>query len=89
MALSPEAALAKDRRADWCEFQHRHFATIADMLRDMDADYATVNAWADRLARTNARFNRDRFIAATGAEPKTEAPRPTPKAAARRTLAIA
>lgn len=88
MALSREAAFRKDRNADWCEFQHRHFATIADILRDMDADIETVGEWADRLARTNARFDRERFIAATGATPKEPKARPATKMATPRSISL-
>lgn len=66
--LSPEAATRKDRMAGKSEMQHRHFATIATILRNMAATRAVCEHWADELAPTNARFDRKRFLTACGWE---------------------
>ena len=71
--LSTTASLAKDRRSARCEMQHRHFACIADILRELPTeslglsadDCERINAFfADELARTNPRFDRARFLTA-------------------------
>lgn len=73
MALSTQAANRKDIRSDLCSMEHRHFAAIAAMLRNMPrgafpADgpaYETiVNHFANELRATNPRFDRQRFMAA-------------------------
>ena len=64
MALSETAALSKDRATGKSEMQHRHFATVATILRNMGADLDTVERWADELAPTNYDFDRERFIRA-------------------------
>lgn len=68
MALSTKAAASKDKRAGLGEMQHRHFATVATIIHDMAIDAATretiAAAFADKLALTNPRFDRRRFIAA-------------------------
>lgn len=66
MALKPAAALNKDRTTGKDALQHRHFATIATCLRNMSADLATCERWADELAGTNPNFDRRRFLAACG-----------------------
>lgn len=43
-------------------FQKRHFELIARHLRATAAPSPMIEAWADRLAATNAKFNRGRFI---------------------------
>lgn len=68
MALTDDAALRKDRNTYKADFQHRHFATIATILRNMDADKATCERWADELAPTNWKFDRRRFLRACGFE---------------------
>lgn len=67
MPLSLKAELAKDVKAGLGEMQHRHFATIATILREIPDDMfsrAIANHFADRLAETNPRFNRQRFLSA-------------------------
>lgn len=73
MALTPRSALNKDRTSGKGELQHRHFATIAAILADLDGENSGVSRgqhrdicehFADHLAETNPRFDRDRFLAA-------------------------
>ncbi len=64
--LTQESALRKDLNSGLGEMQHRHFATIAAILRDIGTDRDTCEAWADRLRRTNSRFDRRRFLRACG-----------------------
>ena len=99
MALKPDAAARKDALGAKhpATLQHRHFAVIAGILKDMREDgpgmaenIATlynfetpddrarakecvqialtraVGRWADRLAETNPKFDRARFIKACG-----------------------
>jgi len=67
--LNPQAALRKDLTSGkHVTFEHRHFAAIAAILREMGADAATINAWAYHLALTNPRFDRARFLKACGVE---------------------
>lgn len=66
MALKPDAAARKDLTTGKDTLQHRHLATIATCLRNMNADAATVARWADELAPTNPKFDRARFIKACG-----------------------
>jgi len=77
MTLSNEAALNKDKHTALAPMQHRHFATIATIIREMP-DHEIHNDgteivytpseiaeyFADRLAETNPRFDRERFLAA-------------------------
>lgn len=66
MALTDEAATRKDRNTGKSEMQHRHFATIAVILSNMNADRETCERWADELAPTNYMFDRRRFLRACG-----------------------
>jgi len=66
--LTERAALNKDTTTGKADMQHRHFATIATILRNMGADRETVERWADELVPTNPRFDRRRFIRAALAE---------------------
>lgn len=74
MALSAAAAARKDRTTETM-MQHRHFATIAAIIRDMDTvnnqEHGFIDVredvaehFADVLAKTNPRFDRARFLAA-------------------------
>lgn len=71
MALKPDAALRKDLTTaittSLGDLQHRHFATIAAILRDLNAPTETCEQWADRLRHTNPRFDRARFLRACAA----------------------
>ncbi len=62
--LTEESALRKDRTTGKATMEHRHFATIAAILRNMQADRMTCEAWADELTPTNINFNRERFLLA-------------------------
>ncbi len=64
MTLTIESALRKDRTAGKSGMEHRHFATIATILRNMQADRMTCETWADELAPTNSNFDRRRFLRA-------------------------
>ncbi len=73
--LSTSAASAKDRRTGSAPMQHRHFTTIAEIIRDMKKVYNGEHGFIDvredvaeelanALARTNPRFDRERFLSA-------------------------
>lgn len=65
MALTSTAALNKDRTsAIGANMEHRHFALIARILRDMNAPEDMCEKWADELRHTNPRFDRARFLRA-------------------------
>lgn len=65
--LTLESALRKDRTNAHSTMEHRHFATIAGIIRDMrgEMDKATVDRvqryFARALRRTNDRFDALRF----------------------------
>lgn len=65
--LTIEAAARKDKIGALGSLEHRHFATIAAILRNLP-DYADKSAviehFADELIVTNPRFDRARFLAA-------------------------
>lgn len=68
MTLTTESALAKDKRTGKAEMQHRHFATVAAIIASLPRNPVDRNSvaehFADELADTNPKFNRDRFLAA-------------------------
>ena len=70
--LSPNTALTKDKRnAKNSEvMQHRHFAVVAGIIAELDVDYPQraiiADQFARKLAATNSRFDRARFIKACG-----------------------
>lgn len=68
MALSTKAAANKDVRTGKSEMQHRHFATVAAILRMLPLDTQTqekvARHFADELADCNPRFDRSRFLKA-------------------------
>lgn len=75
MPLATHTAAAKDRNTGMVPMQHRHFATIATIIRNMekvhnqshgfiDIREDVAEHFADHLALTNDKFDRDRFIAA-------------------------
>lgn len=70
MALTKESAARKDA-ATHGDFQHRHFATVARILKGK-SDLANYGAFcrhfASELVHTNPRFDRRRFLAACGLE---------------------
>jgi hypothetical protein len=61
----------KDLRTTTCAMQHRHFATIAAIIRELpsgdDTRGGIAQHFAAHLRHTNPNFNRDRFLAACGA----------------------
>lgn len=70
MALTIESALRKDRTTS-ATLEHRHFAFIASVLAECHdlANSGTVcRRFADACAKTNPRFDRDRFLRACGVE---------------------
>ena len=76
MALKPEAAARKDKATGIAPMQHRHFASIAAILADMDGENCGVSRgqhsdicdhFARHLATSNPKFDRDRFLTACGA----------------------
>ena len=72
MPLTKESAARKDKRTGLAPMQHRHFATIAAIINEMKAGtgYKTdlAETFAERLAETNPKFDRERFLAACGVE---------------------
>ncbi len=81
MTLSTQAALAKDKRAGIPTFEHRHFAYIASVIQNITSEDGCLNSrqsdlfradlaerFADKLALTNERFDRARFLKACRAK---------------------
>jgi hypothetical protein len=77
--LTKESAARKDKNSAGCELQHRHSATIAAIIKRMakvsnqehgfiDIRDDVADHFADELANTNPRFDRERFLAACRAE---------------------
>ncbi len=69
MPLSHQAASSKDQRsADFgVQLQHRHFAFIADVISHIEHPVAAQQAalaFADACAKSNPRFDRERFLKA-------------------------
>jgi hypothetical protein len=74
--LTIESALRKDMTNGKADMQHRHFATIATIIREIDKGLipCSTNAtrkfmaelFADELRYTNPRFDRARFLKACG-----------------------
>lgn len=70
MALETKAAHRKDLLLRLAPMQHRHFATIATIIREMSGGFSEEErediavAFADRLRETNPNFDRDRFLRA-------------------------
>ncbi|QDH50371.1 hypothetical protein [Caulobacter phage KcrB] len=63
--LSTKAAANKDRRTHTADFQHRHFATLARIIRDAPDSFdrnALAVYFAAELSRTNSNFNTARFL---------------------------
>lgn len=65
--LTQESALRKDMTngRGKTSFEHRHFAAIASWLREL-GDSTTTYFFANKLADTNPRFDRARFLRACG-----------------------
>lgn len=68
MALTTKSAHRKDLNAGIGDMQHRHFATIATIIREMpdmsEDNRSLAEYFADRLAGTNPNFDRSRFLRA-------------------------
>lgn len=73
MPLTTEAAARKDKlNATGTTLQHRHFAVIASILSELGHDHGVslsahrdiCEHFAHRLADTNPKFDRARFLAA-------------------------
>ena len=72
--LTTDSALRKDLRTGLSNLDHRHFTTIAAIIKMMDgANYSaesprwlTAQHFANELAATNPRFDRARFLKACG-----------------------
>jgi len=75
--MTDSAAIQKDRTSGLGEMQHRHFATVAAIIRSMekvnnqehgfiDVREDVAHHFADNLAGTNPRFDRRRFLIACG-----------------------
>lgn len=75
MPLSRNSEKNKDSRADMPLMQHRHFAAIARTISDLDLPWQSPDLFtigresiakhfADTLAKSNPRFDRERFIRA-------------------------
>jgi hypothetical protein len=79
MAFSKDTAHRKDLNAGIGDMQHRHFATIATIIREMpmtrmlESEKAAERTYiaeqfADRLRSSNPNFDRRRFLLACGVE---------------------
>jgi hypothetical protein len=65
--LTKQSALSKDQRnASKPVMEHRHFAVVAGVLADLDDATREQVAlhFAAKLAATNPKFNKARFMAA-------------------------
>lgn len=75
MALTTEAALRKDRTSAKSTMEHRHFATVAAVIRratfhgfNQEEQRRMADQFAHELAGTNPKFDRARFLRACGVE---------------------
>lgn len=75
MALTTEAALRKDKTNAGATMEHRHFATIADIIArstfhgfTQPAQERMADYFASELAKTNPKFDRACFLCACNAE---------------------
>lgn len=68
MALTQKSAHRKDINAGISPMEHRHFATVATIIREApnfsEDNRSLAEYFADRLADTNPNFDRDRFLRA-------------------------
>lgn len=66
--LTEKSALSKDKMTGKADMQHRHFATVAAIIRELPADVygpkQVAELFADELSDTNHNFNRARFLRA-------------------------
>lgn len=71
MALTKNTAHRKDLSAGIGPMEHRHFATIATIIRGMGEGVAqdmVAHLFADSLGATNSKFDKRRFLLACGVE---------------------
>jgi len=72
MTLSTNAAKNKDLRNVGSEMQHRHFATVAGIIRNLNGSMSKEDVklvaehFSADLKNTNAKFDKKRFLAACG-----------------------
>lgn len=73
--LTKASAHRKDLTTGMADMQHRHFATIATIIRtrlygDLTKEQRNIvaEAFADALPATNPNFDRRRFLLACGIE---------------------
>lgn len=72
MPLTSQAASIKDTRTGKAPMQHRHFCTIAAIIKGMAGEDfeglrgVVARRFANELASTNPNFDRDRFLTACG-----------------------
>lgn len=76
--LTNQSAHRKDITTGLADMQHRHFATIATIIREIDRGLVPCSTgatrkfmaelFADRLSYTNPNFDRNRFLRACGVE---------------------
>lgn len=75
MPLTKDTAHRKDLNAGLGDMQHRHFATVATIIREMGEGAMPVSRavhemiahhFAHRLSGTNPKFDRRRFLLACG-----------------------
>ena len=66
--LTTKSAYKKDLTSGVSKMEHRHFATIAAIIRETEwseiARSEVERVFSDRLSETNPRFDRARFIRA-------------------------
>lgn len=66
--LTKESAHRKDITSGLSDMQHRHFATIATIIREgafaEETRQEVAETFADRLWMTNPNFDRKRFLLA-------------------------
>lgn len=76
--LKDTTAQRKDITTGLARLEHRHFATIATIIREIDHGLIACSTdatrkfmaetFADKLARTNPKFDRRRFLRACGVQ---------------------
>lgn len=70
--LTKESALRKDVRTGISNMQHRHFTTIATIIRGMEDAWSPkarahiAHRFANELSGTNQNFDHERFLKACG-----------------------
>ena len=65
MPLIEQSAHRKDQDAGYANMQHRHFATVAKIISHIpytDTRLSVREHFANELAKTNPKFDRERFM---------------------------